>query len=482
MASNKIKTKKLGGYSALTIAVSAVAALLLSGCHGGGDDVSNGNGNTTSSAPSGNGNGGGTVTPGGNGTGSGTVTIGGTVSGVTGSEFSLQDNGADNLAVASSATTFTFATPLITGSSYSVSVFQYPDGQTCSLSNEAGTAGTNITSVSLSCSPWTAATAFTSVLAGSSTSGSADGIGSTATFDHPWGMAADASGNVYVADEDNNLIRKITPAGVVTTFAGSGSVGSSDGTGTAASFSAPTGLAVDGSGNVYVADRNNDEIRKITPAGVVTTLAGNTTSGFTNATGTAAAFNQPFAVALDSSGNVYVADQQNNAIRKVTPTGVVTTLAGSGTAGFTDATGTAAQFHFPSGVAVDGSGNVYVTDQINNCIRKVTQAGAVTTFAGNGTGAGVDGTGTAAEFFFPQGIAIDADGDLYVADDGDPRVRMVSPTAVVSTLAGNGSSGTTDGTGTTAEFMFPAGIALSLGNVVVTDQGTNAIRIIKRNP
>ena len=229
-------------------------------------------------------------------------------------------------------------------------------------------------------------------LAGS-TQGSADGTGSSAQFNYPEGVAVDSSGTVYVADNNNQRIRKITSAGVVTTLAGSGTFGFADGTGSAAQFYYPQGVAVDSSGTVYVADRNNHRIRNITPAGVVTTLAGSGTGGFADGTGSSAQFNQPYGVAVDSSGTVYVADTANQRIRKVTSAGVVTTLAGSSPYGFADGTGSAAQFSDPRGVAVDSSGTVYIGDNGNNRIRKITPAGVVTTLAGSGVAGFADGTG-----------------------------------------------------------------------------------------
>src|SRR5947209_203745 len=202
-------------------------------------------------------------------------------------------------------------------------------------------------------------------LAGQASIGSADGTGGVARFYVPSGVATDSSGNVYVADLLNSTIRKITPAGVVTTLAGlAGVTGSADGTGGAARFYRPTGVATDSSGNVYVADQYNHTIRKITPAGVVTTLAGLAGSyGSADGTGSAARFNGPNGVATDSSGNVYVADTYNNTIRKITPAGVVTTLAGLAVSvGSADGTGSAARFNDPSGVATDSSGNVRVAD------------------------------------------------------------------------------------------------------------------------
>ena len=207
-------------------------------------------------------------------------------------------------------------------------------------------------------------------LAGSGTSGFADGTGSAAQFWNPNGVAVDSSGTVYVADSNNQRIRKITSAGVVTTLAGSSTAGSADGTGSAAQFYYPQGVAVDSSGIVYVAGYSN-RIRKITSAGIVTTLAGSGTQGFADGTGSAAQFNTPFSVAVDSSGTVYVGDSYNHRIRKITSAGVVTTLAGSSTAGFADGTGSAAQFYNPFGVAVDSSGTIYVGDLSNQRIRKI---------------------------------------------------------------------------------------------------------------
>jgi sugar lactone lactonase YvrE len=313
-------------------------------------------------------------------------------------------------------------------------------------------------------------------LAGSAgQNGSADGTGAAASFSYPSGVAVDGAGNVYVADSDNNTIRKVTAAEVVTTLAGSvGLSGSADGTGAAARFSYPTGVAVDGAGNVYVADYYNDTIRKVTPAGVVTTLAGTAGQyGSADGTGATARFSYPTGVAVDGAGNVYVADSDNNTIRKVTPAGVVTTLAGSsGQQGSADGTGAAASFYNPRGVAVDGSGNVYVADSDNNTIRKVTPAGVVTTLAGSsGQRGSADGAGAAASFYNPTGVAVDGAGNVYVADTDNYTIRRVTPAGVVTTLAGTaGQYGSADGTGATARFSYPSGVAVGAGNVYVADQ------------
>ncbi len=311
--------------------------------------------------------------------------------------------------------------------------------------------------------------------------GDTDGTGSTARFASPTGIALDSAGTVYVADTNNNTIRKITSAGVVTTFAGlAGSPGSADGTGTAAQFVQPYDVAVDSAGTVYVADTFNHTIRKITPAGAVTTLAGLAgIFGSVDGTGSSARFQVPAALAVDSAGNVYVADIGNRLIRKITPGGVVSTLAGSSViAGGADGTGSGAQFHSPQGVAADSVGNVYVADRYS--IRKITPAGVVSTLAGlNGNSGSADGTGSAALFFDPTGVAVDSAGNVYVADTGNQLIRKITPAGVVTTLAGlAGISGSADGTGSAAPFRFPQRIAVDNGGgVYVADTQNQTIRV-----
>ncbi|GHU57701.1 hypothetical protein FACS189444_0220 [Spirochaetia bacterium] len=321
-----------------------------------------------------------------------------------------------------------------------------------------------------------------SSLAGTNTAGYAEGTGTAARFSAPVGIAVDNSGNIYVADTENNRIRKITPAGVVTSLAGTTTAGYGDGTGTAARFSAPQGIAVDNSGNIYVADTGNNRIRKITPAGVVTSLAGTTTAGYGDGTGTAARFSAPLGITVDNSGNIYVADTGNNRIRKITPAGVVTSLAGTTTAGYGDGTGTAARFSAPKGITVDNSGNIYVADTGNNRIRKITPAGVVTSLAGTTTTGYGDGTGTAARFSAPHGIAVDNSGTIYVADTGNNRIRKITPAGVVTSLAGTTTAGYGDGSGMAARFSAPHGIAaVNSGNIYVADTGNNRIRKIVQN-
>jgi sugar lactone lactonase YvrE len=247
-------------------------------------------------------------------------------------------------------------------------------------------------------------------------------------------------GNVYVADLSNDTIRKITPDGVASTLAGAaGQVGSTDGTGSDARFKSPNDVATDSAGNVYVADSGNCTIRKITPAGVVSTLAGTAGQvGSSDGSGSAALFNRPTGVATDSAGNVYVADTSNYTIRKITPAGVVSTVAGSaGMPGSSDGSGSAAQFNHPYGIATDSAGNVYVADTYNYTIRKITPAGVVSTLAGSvGTPGSTDGSGSAGLFKYPLGIATDSVGNVYVADTGSNTLRKVTQLGVVTTVVG----------------------------------------------
>jgi sugar lactone lactonase YvrE len=310
--------------------------------------------------------------------------------------------------------------------------------------------------------------------------GSADGTGAAAQFNLPEGVAVGADGNIYVADTQNFSIRKITADGVVTTLAGSsGLAGSADGTGAAAQFANPTSVAVDGDGNVYVADADNDTIRKITPAGVVTTLAGSAGQiGDDDGTGAAARFNSPEGVAVDGAGNVYVADGFNGTIRKITPAGVVTTIAGTaGRDGSADGTGVVVRFSVVSGVAVDGTGTLYVADQFNETIRKIAPTGAVTTLAGTASVAGAtDGRGSAARFFSPTGVAAASDGTVYVTDFDS--IRRINAADNVTTLAG-GTFGSADGRGAAAQFEGLVGAAVDrAGNVYVADEDNATIRKI----
>lgn len=308
-----------------------------------------------------------------------------------------------------------------------------------------------------------------------------DGTGDAATFNGPYAVAIDAAKNLYVSDTVNNTIRKITPARVVTTLAGTAGIrGTTDAAGAAARFNFPVGLAVDSAGNVYVADSGNLTIRKITPAGAVTTLAGAALQlGSTNGQGAAARFFLPYGLAVDTAGNVYVAEGGNHLIRKITPDGTVSTLAGSAMqAGLTDGTGGAARFNTPFGLTIDAGGNLYVADSGNNAIRKVTPAGVVTTVVGSsGTSGSLDGPVAVARFNQPRGVSVDASGNLYVADYGNSLVRHITSGGIVTTLAGvAGVVGSTNSVGSAARFYDPTGIVADGTTIYVADSSNNSIR------
>ena len=312
-----------------------------------------------------------------------------------------------------------------------------------------------------------------------STSGFVNGTGTAAKFAGPYGVAADSSGNVYVGDTGNSVIRKISAAGVVSTLAGSGVNGFANGSGASAQFANPGGVAVDASGNVYVADINNNLIRKITSSGTVTTFAGSGAAGFANGTGTSAQFYFPYGVAVDSSGNVYVADSSNFRIRKITPAGVVTTLAGSGSNSFADGTGTGASFSYPYGIAVDSSGTVYVADWGDNRIREITAAGVVTTLAGSSVAGYLDGTGGGAEFNRPEGIAVDSSGNVFVSDGSNQVIRKITSSGTVTTFAGS-TYGFADGSHTSAQLETPFQLSFGPSGVLyLADTDNNRIRIIQ---
>ncbi|WP_395748466.1 NHL repeat-containing protein [Prosthecobacter sp.] len=311
--------------------------------------------------------------------------------------------------------------------------------------------------------------------------GSTDGSGTAARFKSPGGAALDSSGTMYVADTGNDTIRMVTSDGTVTTLAGMVTfTGGADGTGSAARFKSPVGMAVDQNGVIYVADTGNHTIRKITSAGVVTTLAGQAgITGSIDNTGSLARFNSPSGVAVDSSGNVYVADTSNDTIRMITSAGVVTTLAGLAQHnGSTDGTGSAARFNSPGGVAVDSSGNVYVADTGNHTIRRVTSGGVVTTVAGtSGLNGSLDGTGSAARFKAPNGVAVDSSGTLYVADTQNQTIRKITTGGVVTTIGGTANiNGTMGGIGTAARFYLPNSVAVAAnGTLFIADSNNDRI-------
>jgi sugar lactone lactonase YvrE len=317
--------------------------------------------------------------------------------------------------------------------------------------------------------PLSSSVAQVYTVAGNGTAGYADGPALAAQFNDPRGVAVDAAGTIYVADTDNHTLRKISATGQVTTLAGTGAAGFTEGTGTAAQFNYPYGEAVDNAGNLYVADTENHLIRKITAAGQVTILAGNGTAGYAEGPALAAQFNEPRGVAVDAAGTVYVADTRNHSIRKITAGGEVTTLAGRATG---------ARFNQPRGLAVDAEGNVYVADSYNHRICKITAGGQVTILAGTSKAGFAEGKGTEAQFNEPRGVAVDAAGTVYVADTHNHCIRRITGGGEVTTLAGSNAAGYTDGPATAARFNEPYGVAVNAAarTLVVVDASNHCIR------
>lgn len=289
--------------------------------------------------------------------------------------------------------------------------------------------------------------------------------GTATTLNSPSGITRDPSGNLIICDRDNHRIVKITTAGVTSVLAGSGTPGFTNGTGNAAQFNQPYSIVADASGNFYVSDRMNNAIRKITPAGVVSTLAGNGTAASVDGTGSAASFTEPLGITLTSSGNIYVADYGTQKIRKVTLAGVVTT----------PITG-----YMAFGLATDASNVIYFTNYFQNRIFKFAEGSSTPVLVAGDTSPGnTDGTGAAARFTTPAGITADGSGNLYVTETGNHLIRKITPAGVVTTLAGS-TMGNVDGEGINARFDGPIAITADFSNnfLYVADFYNNKIRKI----
>ena len=314
----------------------------------------------------------------------------------------------------------------------------------------------------------------------------ADGVGLNATFNSPMGIVLDANGRAYVSDGNNYRVRQIVLAtGEVSTLAGSGGASSIDGTGTGASFLSPSFVALDGFGNLYVTEYSGNRVRKVVLATqVVTILAGTGSGSFSDGFGVSAAFAGPRGIVFDTSGTAYVADLVNNRIRKIVlSSAAVTTLAGSATASASNGIGTAAGFSNPFNVVLDSSGKLlFVADLKNNLIRQIEIATLnVTTLAGSGAAGAANGVGVAAQFNGPYGLAVDSSGNLFVSENGNHRIRKIDiATRTVTTIAGSGAAAWADGVGTNAAFNRPTGLAMDArGNIFVTDFLNNRVRVMQ---
>ena len=305
----------------------------------------------------------------------------------------------------------------------------------------------------------------------------------------PSGVAVDAAGNIYIADYGNNRIRKVDLAGIITTIAGTGvgGFGGDNGPATAAQILGPRGIAVDAAGNVFFSDANN-RIRQINSAGIVSTVAGsNAVGGYggDGAPATLARLNLPWGIAVDAAGNIYIADQMNNRIRKVNTTGIISTITGTGIAfgGGDGGPATAAQVQFPLGVAVDAIGNVFIADNGNNRIRKINTSGVINTIAGSPTYgySGDGGPASAAKLYYPKAVATDNVGNIYIADVNNNCIRKINTLGNIYTITGNGTAGFSGdgGPATGAKLDQATGIAVSsTGAIFIADNNNNRVRVI----
>ncbi|MEO8426498.1 MAG: FG-GAP-like repeat-containing protein [Verrucomicrobiota bacterium] len=353
---------------------------------------------------------------------------------------------------------------------------EWPSGVVQTLNNVA--VNQTLTVTELAAPP---GVAVVTTLAGSGAPGFEDGQGVAAQFHFPNGAFVDAGGFVYIADAFNHRIRRVSPSGAVTTLAGSGAAGYLDGPGAASQFNYPLGVFVATAGDVFVADTENNLVRKISAVelSTVSTVAGSGRPGYVDGPGTTAELYFPNDLVVDAAGNVFVSEFNNHTIRKIAPDGAVSTFVGNGTPGYTDGRGTSARLNRPGGLAIDRNGNFFVTDWGNQRIRKITPDGSVTTLAGSGQPGFVDGPASIAQFNEPDGITVDQDGNVFITEHSNHAVRKIARDGTVTTIAGKGAAGFADGTAAVALFNAPGGIGIdSPGNLFVADTGNNRIRKI----
>ena len=328
-------------------------------------------------------------------------------------------------------------------------------------------------------------------IAGGDSLGLGDGGQATACeLKFPYSTAIDAAGNLYIADNGNNRIRKVNTAGIITTIAGTGIPGYSgdDSAATSAKLNGPIGLAVDAGGNIFITDNGNSRVRKINASGIITTIAGTATYGYSgdNGPATSAELSSPHGIAIDESGNIYLCDPITNCIRKINTAGIITTIAGNGIPGYTGDNGpaTAAKLDWPFGVAVDATGNIYFTEWNNNCVRKINAVGIITTIAGGNATLGFsgdNGPATAADFHIPIGIAIDNSGNIFIADSYNNRIRKINSSGNINTYAGDGIMGYNGdgGLATLAELNGPVGVSVGIhGDLYISEFDNFRIRYI----
>lgn len=386
--------------------------------------------------------------------------------------LTIKINGSDSLTLPSNGP-FSFTLPAAENGRYAVAVSLQPTWQHCTVKNGDGIVTGDVSNIEIRCAD---AEAMVSTIAGAGNGSLLDGPASSARLGGPVGIALGGDGSIYYTDGTNTRIRKIGTDGMVSSIAGS-TPGMANGTGPAAQFRYPSDITVDSLGNLFVTDDMNDNVRKISPLAEVSLFAGNGIRGWADGPGAAASFDTPGGIYAESSGMILVADTYNHRIRRISPDGTVITIAGTGAQGSTDGPAMNASFKYPAGITVDRHGTIYVADTRNEKIRKISVDGMVSTLAGSGIPGTADGVGTAAQFNRPFGLVVDSNGYVYVTDRNNHKIRKVSPDGNVTTLAGTGGDRYVDGKGRDAEFYYPSKLVLDgNGDILISDNVNSRIR------